>query len=86
MTLTKIRRGTRCYRLVFWKYKVYVSKLGRIAQRMALDEDQANLKLFQDRCDPIIQMCMGLHRNSGFWKTETFTQTTRGRDSLNGLA
>ena len=86
MTSMKIRRGTRCYRLVFLKYKIYVFKLGRIAQRMALDEDQANLKLFQDRYDHIIQMCMGLHINTGFWKTETFTLTTRGRDSLNGLA
>ena len=69
-----------------WSVLKSLFQLGRIAQKMALDEDQANLKLFQDRYDHIIQMCKRLHINTGFWKTETFTLTTRGRDSLNGLA
>ena len=49
--------------MYFWKFRIYVSKLGRIAQRMALDEDQANLKLFQDRYDHIIQMHGTSHKH-----------------------
>ena len=46
----KVMMLSSCSKLVVQSFFI---QLGRIAQRMALDEDQANLKLFQDRSDII---------------------------------
>ena len=72
-----------------WSVLKSLFQLGRIAQKMALDEDQANLKLFQDRSfNWVIHELIRLQitkKLAGFWRMVIFTLITRGRGSSSGL-